>query len=327
MAHLALVYPCGVHGAVAARDSEAVMAVLRGERTDANAAWWGFDPDNATAALQAAIRSGAATVVVPDMGRPWLVDPIVLEGDQEILLEKGVEIQARPGGFHGRSDMLMRLRDKSNVTIRGYGAVLRMRKEDYRRAPYVKSEFRACLAVYGGTNVRIEGITCASSGGDGIYIAGGMRPYSKDVVIKGVVADDNYRQGISVISVDGLLIEDTVLRGTEGTKPGAGIDFEPNKPTERLTGILLKNCLIEKNESYGIWVYTGNLTADSAPVDITISGGKVSDNGAGALFVQTRSARGALTVRSTRLDGKRSIKTSESFVVDIDAGSTAGGAR
>ena len=298
-------------------DAKAVDEVLRGERKVANAAWWGFDPLNATAALQAAIRSGAATVVVPNVGKPWIVDPIVLESDQHIELEKGVEIQARRGGFRGRSDMLFRLRDKSNVTIKGYGAVLSMRKEDYRRAPYAKSEFRACLAIYGGTNVKIMGITCANSGGDGIYIAGGRRPFSKDIVLKDVVTDNNYRQGISVISVDGLLIEDSVLWGTEGTPPGAGIDFEPNKPTERLTGITVKNCVIEKNQSYGIWVYTGNLTPDSMPVQITIEGGRVADNGAGAIFVQTRRSKGALTLRSTQLDGKRSIKASEGFAVNI----------
>ena len=223
--------------------------------------------------------------------------------------------------------MLFRLRDKSNVTIEGYGAVLSMHKEDYRRTPYAKSEFRACLAIYGGTNVKIMGITCANSGGDGIYIAGGRRPFSKDIVLKDVVADNNYRQGISVISVDGLLIEDSVLRGTEGTPPGAGIDFEPNRPTDRLTGIILKNCVIEKNQSYGIWVYTGNLAPDSMPVQIVIEGGRVAGNGAGAIFVQTRRSTGALTIRSTQLDGKRSIKTSQAFVVDIDALAPVKGAR
>ncbi|MEQ1917816.1 MAG: right-handed parallel beta-helix repeat-containing protein, partial [Elusimicrobiota bacterium] len=135
--------------------------------------------------------------------------------------------------------------------------------------------------------------------------------------IKDVVVDNNYRQGISVISVDGLLIEDSLLRGTEGTPPAAGIDFEPNKPTERLTGITLKNCVIEKNQSYGIWVYTGNLSADSMPVQITVEGGRVAGNGTGALFVQTRRAQGALNIRSTQLYGKRSIKTSEGFTVNL----------
>ena len=298
-------------------DPTAIRELVEGKRKDANAVWWGFDPINATAALQAAIRSGAATVLVPNVGKPWIVDPIFLEGNQEIDLEPGVEIQARRGGFRGKSDELFRIEDKSNVVIKGRGAVLRMHKEDYRKAPYVKAEWRACLAVYGATNVTISGITCADSGGDGLYIAGGRKPFSENIVVEDVVFENNYRQGISVISVDGLLIENSVLRGTEGTAPSAGIDFEPNGPSDRLTRIRLKNCVIEKNQSFGIWAYTGNLGADSAPVRIDIEGGRVSANHKGALFVSSGKARGAISIRATRLEGTRTLEVSRAFTVSI----------
>ncbi len=308
----------------ATRDEKAVQEVLAGKRATANAAWWGFNPMNATAALQAAIRSGAAKVIVPNVGKPWIVDPIFLESNQEIDLEPGVEIQARRGEFLGKTDMLFKLVDKTSVTLNGYGAVLSMHKEDYRKVPYSIAEWRSCLGIYGGWNIKIYGITCANSGGDGIYIAGGGRLFSKDIVIKDVVADNNYRQAISVISVDGLLIEGAVLRGTEGTKPGAGIDFEPNGPTDRLSRIVMKNCVIEKNQSYGIWVYTGMLAPDSQPVQIDIEGGTVGGNGAGALFVESRKARGAMSIRSVKLGGKRSLELSKFFTVNIDSASAGG---
>ena len=49
----------------AAPDNAAIAEVAAGKRTTANAAWWGFSKNDSTAALQAAIDSGAKTVVVP----------------------------------------------------------------------------------------------------------------------------------------------------------------------------------------------------------------------------------------------------------------------
>jgi Right handed beta helix region len=315
--------PC-VPGASAAaanpapRDPAAIRELAEGKRKVANAAWWGFDPVNATAALQSAIRSGAATVIVPNVGQPWIVDPIFLESDQEIDLEKGVEIRARPGGFRGKADALLKLVNKSNVTIKGYGAALRMRKEDYRKAPYEKAEWRSCLSIFGGTNIRVLGLTLADSGGDGVYIAGGRRPYSKNILIKDVTADNNYRQGISVISVDGLRIEGSILRGTEGTPPGAGIDFEPNVATDRLSGITMKDCVIENNESYGIWVYGGRLSADSAPIEIDVEGGRVAGNRAGAVFIESKKVKGHVAIRGAELAGARTWKEPGALIVKIE---------
>lgn len=322
----------GVHARSAKRaphgDPKAIQEVISGKRKVANAAWWGFDPVNATAALQAAIRSGAATVIVPNVGKPWIIDPIFLESNQEIDFESGVEIQARRGGFRGKTDALFTLEEKTNVAIKGYGAVLSMHKEDYRKAPYVKAEWRHCLAILCGTNIKISGITCANSGGDGVSIDGTNHdcPFSKDIVIKDVISENNYRQAISVMSVDGLLIEGAILRGTEGTKPGAGIDFEPYLPKQRLVGITMKNCVIEKNDFFGILVAVRNLPADFAPVQITIEGGRVTGNGAGALAVVSGNAVGAISFRSTELDGKRSISPSRVFMVQISTDPPANGA-
>jgi len=52
-----------------ARNPEAVAAVQSGKLTVANAAWWGFDEEDATEALQAAVNSGARKVIVPNLGQ------------------------------------------------------------------------------------------------------------------------------------------------------------------------------------------------------------------------------------------------------------------
>ena len=47
------------------KNLEAIADVRSGKSTVANAAWWGFDAEDATEALQSAIDSGVKRVVVP----------------------------------------------------------------------------------------------------------------------------------------------------------------------------------------------------------------------------------------------------------------------
>jgi len=65
-----------------------------------------------------------------------------------------------------------------------------------------------------------EGLTLRDTGETASYVAGGGKlNHSRDIHIKDVVCDNNYRQGISVISVDGLLVEDSRFNNTWGTPP------------------------------------------------------------------------------------------------------------
>lgn len=84
----------------------AVQEVASGKRKEAIAAWWGFNEQDATKALQAAIRSGARKLTVPNLGKPWVVGPLFLESDQEIVFDKGVVVQALKDSFLGVDDSL-----------------------------------------------------------------------------------------------------------------------------------------------------------------------------------------------------------------------------
>ncbi len=239
---------------------KAVDEVRSGTRTEANAAWWGFDVADATDALQGAIDSGAKRVKVPYMGDPWIVRPLAMRANQEVYLEPGVVILAKKGEFRGGGDSLFTAGGTENVILRGYGATLRMRKRDYMAPPYKKAEWRMGVSLRGASNVLVEGVRIESSGGDGIYIDGGSgRKLSTDVVIRNVTCYDNYRQGMSVISVRNLLVENCVFANTWGTAPGAGLDLEPDGPEQSLVDIVVRNCIFENNEGHEILVYPKNL--------------------------------------------------------------------
>lgn len=253
-----------------AANEAAVAEVAASARTEANAAWWGFDPDDATAAVQAAIDSGAARVRIPYMGRPWIVTPITLRGGLELIFEPGVVLLAKEGLFQGKSDSLFTAANAADIVVRGYGATLRMRKADYQSEAYEKAEWRMCLAFRGCRNLHIEGLRLESSGGDGIYLGATQElPWCEDVVIRDVICHDHHRQGISVIGAVNLLIENTVMSNTRGTGPAAGIDFEPNHPSEKIVNCVVRNCVLAENQGAGILVYLKNLAASSSPVSLT----------------------------------------------------------
>ncbi len=268
-AALAVFLALPLWAAAKGRDQAAIAEVLSGKRAAANAAWWGFDPEDATTALQAAIDSPAKTVVVPFLGSPWIIRPVRLRGNQEIVFEPGVLVLAKKGEFHGKGDSLFTATGVSDLTLRGYGATLRMRKKDYQSSAYEKAEWRMGIALHGCRRVRIEGLRVESTGGDGFYVDSGPGlAWSEDIIIRDCVADDNHRQGISVISAVNLLVENCVFSNTRGTAPEAGIDLEPDLPAQRLVNCVIRNCVFENNRGHGMLVHLHQLNGTSAPVSI-----------------------------------------------------------
>jgi len=294
-------------GACTVAPEQRVARVMAGEVREARAAWWGFDAADSTRALQAAIDSRVPRLIVDNMGAPWITDKLRLVSDQEIVFEKGVEVLAKKDAFRGKGDSLFSLIGVTNVTLRGYGATLRMRRADYDAPPYAKAEWRTVLNINSSANIDVLGLTLAESGGDGIYL-GCVRPEwpNRDILIKDVVCDRNYRQGISVISCENLLIENTVMRGTAGTAPAAGIDFEPNRSGERLKNCVMRNCVTENNQGDGYDFYLPNLTRDSEPLSIRLENCRSIGDRAGVMITTgnavEEAVRGAMTFKDCRFE-------------------------
>ena len=250
---------------------EAIKAALAKKPSVVKASWWGFGETESTNALQAAINSGADKVIVENMGKPWIVNRIQLASNQEVFFEKGCVVLAKRGAFKGRGDSLFTAAIKQNVTLTGYGATFRMWKADYHTDAYEKAEWRHCLSIRSCTNVKVHGLTLADSGGDGIYLGVSKRGVTNtNVHIKDVVCDGHNRQGISVISAENLLIEDTLLKNTSGTPPKAGIDFEPNHASEKIVNCVMRNCVSENNDGCGYVLYLRPLDGSSAPISVRI---------------------------------------------------------
>lgn len=258
----------------------------------------GYSAGDATVALQNAIDSGADKVIV-SAGMPWVLGAqisIINRTDLEIEFEPGVTVEARSGAFQPTGENLFWIEDSSDITFSGAGASFRMNKDAYQDASqYAPSEHRHALSIRGSFRVNIDGLSIYDSGGDGIYVGSSGDPnafhYSKDVTIQNVFVDNHHRQGISVISVENLLIQNSQFNNTSGTAPQSGIDFEPDSPDHRLRNVVVRESTFSGNAGAGIKIFTGSLSDQSLPVsllfdNVTVDGGNegitISDYGRGS---------------------------------------------
>ena len=294
---------------------------------------FGWNAEDSTQPVQAALDSGARRVIFDNVSGPWVVEPVVVRSNTDIVFEDGVELQAKKGAFLGRHDCLLSFIGVTNVTIVGMGAkggTLRMRKLDYRRPPYEPSEFRHALAMAGAENVLVENMSFVSSGGDGIEIhwrKGGL-PACRNVVIRRCVCDDNHRQGISVVSAENLLLEDCVLKNTSGTAPEAGIDFEPDWNPHRLVNCVMRRCRIEGNAGEGVKIHVVGLSPKAVPLGITIADTVATGNAMGAAGVVRNPPGGSVVFTNCAFSGSGnagavSVRTKNADVPLLFADSSA----
>ena len=122
-------------------------------------------------------------------------------------------------------------------------------------------EWRHIILVSGSNNIEISGITCRDSGGDGIQVQYNNKlipKHCRDIKFSNVICDNNFRYGISVTGADGLLIEDCVIKNTNGAPAPIGVNFEFPRGGVLLNAVV-RNCLVENNVRTGINLSAGNL--------------------------------------------------------------------
>ena len=129
------------------------VASLSAEEGEVRASTFGWNAEDATACLQAALDSGAKKVVVDRQKSDWIVRPIHINArGMEIVFQDGVTVRAKKGAFKGRSDCLFQIKGTSaDIVMRGEGNVtLAMNKTDYQNpAHYASAEWRSTLEIYG----------------------------------------------------------------------------------------------------------------------------------------------------------------------------------
>jgi hypothetical protein len=264
----------------------------------ATATCFGFNATDSTEILQAALSMAAISTLTidrpPNGAKHWLVRPLYINRNNlALVLAPGVVVLAKQDAFHGEDDSLLKAEGAHNISILGgSGSSLRMRRADYAVPswgacpsckPYSKAEWRAGIWLAGCTNVTLAGLTVAESGGDGLFItdldhASPDNVDSRDIHVHDCVFDNNYRQGLSLISVINLLVERCTFSNTNGTNPQAGVDLEPDFPSQQLTNVTFRDCSYTGNAGAGFRTCMNALNGSTQPVSVLFSGGVVTNN-------------------------------------------------
>jgi parallel beta-helix repeat protein len=228
-----------------------------------------------TAAIQAAVdrvSGSGGTVFVPD--GTYLVDAatsIRLGSKMTFRMSNNAILKAMPTG--DISSRLIRIMDKSDVNVIG-GTLM---GERYAHTGTTDMSGDG-ISIAGVSNIVVEGVTAKDFWEDGFYVTEWNGIPSKNVKICNVIADNNRRQGMSIVSADGVIVRGSIFKNTNGTDPMAGIDIEPNL-NQTVSNVQVLNSQMLSNQGYGIELTYGTALIGKAFINnVTIDGNTVADN-------------------------------------------------
>jgi len=169
--------------------------------------------------------------------------PLVLRSKMTLKLAGRATLRAIPNGE--KRYTVLRIREASDVAVVG-GTLFGDRKEHKNKI----GEWG--MGIHIGPDaerVTIAGVTSRYMWGDGFYISDAV-----DVALCSVSAINNRRQGLSIISGDRILVTNSEFRDTRGTRPSAGIDLEPDKPTQSITNVRIERSKFIDNAGGGVMI-------------------------------------------------------------------------
>ncbi|WP_423149743.1 hypothetical protein, partial [Rubrolithibacter danxiaensis] len=219
-----------------------------------------------TSYVQAAINK-YSTVVFPAF--PILVNDkgITIPSNRKIYFLDGAQIWLK--GTSKSSYQIFKMQKVSNVTI--IDAVI---KGDRAKHIGTTGEYGIGIGIYSSSNITLTNPKVTDCWGDGIYIGryGSSSTTNTNIKITTAYLKNNRRDGISIISADGLTLDRPYAGYTNGTKPQSGINIEPNSSSCQLKNINIINPVTENNVGNGIqmWLYNMyNGSTKSVSINIT----------------------------------------------------------
>ncbi|MGD0961011.1 MAG: glycosyl hydrolase family 28-related protein, partial [Methylomonas sp.] len=197
-----------------------------------------------TAAIQKAINlvaGSGGTVLIPN--GTYMINAATglhLASNMTLALSIGAELVVIPNNLTNYNAIL--INGVSNVSVVG-GSLLGDRNAHLATT----GEWGMGVMVLNSHNVYLDTVTSANMWGDGFYISDS----SANVTVCNAVADNNRRQGLTVTSANGVVIENSTFQNTNGTYPSSGIDIEPNNG-ETINNIQILNSKFAGNWGSGI---------------------------------------------------------------------------
>lgn len=228
---------------------------------------------NDTAAIQAAINQVAGkggTVLVPN--GTYMIDAVtrlLLKSNMTLRMTSGAVLKAKPNNqnHHG----IIKIDKASNVNVIGG----KVQGERDQHVGDKSGEFGMGIEIYGASNVVIEGVAAVDMWGEGFYVD----EKSSKITFCSVVADNNRRNGLSIISADGVVVKNSIFRNTNGRYPYTGLDIEPDHDSVGVNNVQILNSSFYGNQGSGIQSSYDNASRGGPTTNVNIDGNIIYKNG------------------------------------------------
>jgi hypothetical protein len=136
---------------------------------------------------------------------------------------------------------------------------------------YCEGQWGYGMSIFSSSNIFVDSVVSREMWGDG-FIAWGEGSGGSNITFSNVVATDNRRQGLSIISGRGIVVQNSIFEGTYGHGPSAGIDVEPDANMS-VDGMSIKNNRFLNNHGAGVVLACHNGPCANVVVDSNYSSG------------------------------------------------------
>ncbi len=197
------------------------------------------------------------------------------KSNMTLQLSPGTIIKALPNGSAGYN--VINLTNVSNVNI--YGGTVAGERDQHTGTT---GEWGRGILINSSNNIHVSGVRIIDAWGDGIEILDTPSVRTSNITLTDIVALNNRRQGISIISGSNITISGGEYSNTNGTPPSAGIDIEPNDSDDIVSNVVFDGISAKNNDGSGILVYN---THGGHVSGVAIRNCEIMDNGYDGTYI------------------------------------------
>lgn len=262
-----------------------------------NVNWFGIIGDGVTdntRGIQHLFKESKYTkLYFPKNHGSYRVHSVKIYPNREILFEEGTIVEGL--GQLGEFEQMVHLVAVNNITLKGKNVVFKDHRDNYSTG-----QQRHIFLIKGSKDILIDGISAINGGGDGFYIGTTSTiNYSENIKLHNVYANNNRRQGLSIISGRNIEVRDSEFSGSTGAGSESGIDIECNEPSDILENIKIINVKTRNNSGSGILIAPIALSGTGKMIDIMIKNHDDEGSRIGAQVASVTSALGGYVIFET----------------------------